>query len=425
MRKLVVLAALAGCGGDSTRVDKPPGSGAPSVVESPAVPDAAAVVVAPVDAAPPPDAPPPPAGADLLASVELLYDVVACGGDGKLPDAMTDKDGKLAAIVKEHCASLRPYIDKFRTAYFDKARAWFVEHEPKDLPTVVVYPFGGGDLLSALVAFPDATEITTISLELSGDPRKLAGLTPAQLKDNLLGFRHEVGSLINNDLSSSMNMSDQQRNALAAQLSSHLLGLVTGGYELVGARYFVLDDRGEIHYLTQVELDADTRSGTSLRGNWKAPAFAQSFANVELQFRKRGESTVRVFRHIAWNLDNAHLKTNPQLILHLAAKGKVAVLEKGGHYLLWIEDFATIRNYLLDHLVWMVSDSTGIPPNLAPNMVQEAYGRFDAPLLDTVKGIRSDAAMRQLWKTPAGTVTFRYGYTDKSGHAGVLITKPK
>src|SRR5262249_41533247 len=214
------------------------------------------------------------------------------------------KVGKLKAIVAEHCDSLRPYIAKFRTAYFEKARTWFVEHEPKDLPKVVVYPFGGGDLISALYAFPDATEITSISLELAGDPRHVSELEPQPLKDNLYAFRRAIGSLINVGLSSSANMSDQQRNALAAPLSSPLLGRATGGYELVGARYSTLDDQGQIHYLEQAEIDADTKKPKSLRGFWKAPAFAESFANVELQYRKPGEPQIRVHRHIAWNLDN-------------------------------------------------------------------------------------------------------------------------
>ncbi len=37
-----------------------------------------------------------------------------------------------------------------------------------ELPEAVVYPFGGGDLLSALAAYPDAAEYTTLSLELAG-----------------------------------------------------------------------------------------------------------------------------------------------------------------------------------------------------------------------------------------------------------------
>ena len=47
---------------------------------------------------------------------------------------------------------------------------------PKDLPTALVYPFGGGDLMAALQLFPEATEITTISLELAGDPRRWRAL---------------------------------------------------------------------------------------------------------------------------------------------------------------------------------------------------------------------------------------------------------
>ena len=50
---------------------------------------------------------------------------------------------------------------------------------PRDLPPTVVYPFGGGDLLTALVMFPKATEITTLSLEPAGDPRTVDALAPA------------------------------------------------------------------------------------------------------------------------------------------------------------------------------------------------------------------------------------------------------
>jgi hypothetical protein len=386
--------------------------------------------VKPANADPSPPIP-PAQGADFSRDVQLLYQVVACGADGALPTALEKgdaaKDGKLKATIGEHCSSLRPYIDKFRSAYFDKARAWFVEHEPKDLPKTVVYPFGGGDLITALVAFPNATEITTISLELAGDPRHLVELEPAALKDSLYGFRRDIGPMINGDLNSSVNLSDQQRNALAAQLSSHLLGLVTGGYELVGARYFRLNDDGTIHYIQQADIDADTKKAKSLRGNWKTPAFAESFANVEVQYRKPGDSTIRVHRHIAWNLDNAHLKSQPALLKHLEAKGKVAVLVKGAHYLLWTGDFEAMRKYILDHLAWMVSDSTGVPPTYAEpaGMVQEAYGHFSQPLLDNVVGRREDFAMRKLWTTPKGPVGFRFGYLDHTGQSHVLITRPK
>ena len=368
-------------------------------------------------------------GEDFLAEGQLLLRVAACGSSEPLPAALSHNDAalgaKLQAVVDKHCKSLAPYMEKFRKAYFGDAQAWLKKLEPANLPSTVVYPFGGGDLISALVAFPDATEITTISLELAGDPRHVMALAPAELDKALGAVRTEIGALIWVGSNSSINLSDGQRNPLPEQLTSHLLGLSTGGYELVGMRYFGLDEQGAIHYLTHAEIDADTKDGKSLRGNWKSPKFAQSFANVELKFKKPGETTVRVHRHIAWNLGNEYLKPHPEVIKHLEAKGKITMMTKGASYLLWLGDFSTIRQYLLDHLVWMLSDSTGIPPNLAKGMEQEVYGTFGAPIIDKVEGNAADLASRKLWSHPKDKMPFRFGYLDKFGAKHLMVTKPK
>src|SRR6185295_8377785 len=154
-----------------------------------------------------------------------------------------------------HCKSILARMAEFRTTYFDKGRAWFDGVVPRDLPKTIVYPFGGGDLLSALVAFPDATEITTISLELAGDPRRLRTLSPAAIERSLGALRSEIGGLISVGSNTSENLSNQQRNDLPGQVSSFLLGLVAAGYEPVSMRYFTLDDTGAIHYLSQAEID--------------------------------------------------------------------------------------------------------------------------------------------------------------------------
>ena len=368
-------------------------------------------------------------GEDFLAEGQLLLRIAACGSTTPLPASFSKNDAalgaKLQAVVDKHCKSLAPYMEKFRKAYFGDAQAWLKKLEPANLPPQVVYPFGGGDLISALVAFPDATEITTISLELAGDPRHVMSLAPADLDKALGAVRTEIGALIWVGSNSSINLSDGQRNPLPEQLTSHLLGLSTGGYQLVGMRYFGLDEQGAIHYLTHAEIDADTKDGKSLRGNWKSPKFAQSFANVELKFKKPGETTVRVHRHIAWNLGNDYLKTHGEVIKHLEAKGKITMMTKGASYLLWLSDFSTIRQYLLDHMVWMLSDSTGIAPNLAKGMDQEAYGSFNAPIIDKVEGISADLAARKLWSHPKDKMPFRFGYLDKFGAKHLMITKPK
>jgi len=189
------------------------------------------------------DTPKPPAqGQDFIGDAKLLFRIAACGGTDKLDD-------KIEKIVERHCKTVNDKLDKFRALYFVKGAPFFAKIEPANLPKTVVYPFGGGDLLSALVAFPDATEITTISLELAGDPRRIGKLTPNELERSLGALRAEIGGLISVGANTSENLSNQQQNDLPGQVSSFMLCLVAGGFEPVSLRYSTPDDAGDILYL--------------------------------------------------------------------------------------------------------------------------------------------------------------------------------
>lgn len=373
-------------------------------------------------------------GADFIADAKLLYRVAACGNaDQPLPETLTQGDPKrtkeLTKIVDRHCTRILEYMGKFRAQYFEKGRAWFDEVVPKTVPTTVVYPFGGGDLISALVAFPAATEITTISLEQSGDPRRIGKLTPNQLDSSLGVLRRDIGGLISVGSNTSENLSAGQRNDLPGQVSSFLMGLVAGGFEPVSMRYFTLDDAGAIHYLEQAEIDGlEAKKGRSLKGDWQDPAFSPAFVNVEIQYRKIGETAVRVHRHIGWNLGDPYMTKNPQLVRHLEKKGDVTLLVKGASYLLWRGDFSLIRDYMLGHLAWMLSDSTGIPPYYAKQagMVQETYGYYAGAFLEGAQDSKSDQAFIDLWRTQKKRrLPFRFGYVDKEKQAHLVVTRPK
>jgi hypothetical protein len=359
--------------------------------------------------------------AEFIGDAKLLNTVAACGGG--------DVDPAIAKIVERHCKAINDRLAKFRALYFDKGRPWFEKLVPAKAPATVVYPFGGGDLLSALVAFPNATEITTISLELAGDPRRLKTLKPAQVEASLGALRLEIGGLISVGSNTSENLSSQQQNDLPGQVSSFLLGLVAGGYEPVSMRYFTLDDAGDIHYLEQAEIDAmDSAAAKSLKHDWKPPTFSPAFANVEIQYRKIGETQLRVHRHIAWNLGNDYVTKHPQLIRHLEKKGSVTVLVKGASYLLWRPDFSRIREYLLDHLAWMLSDSTGIPPKFArpAGMIQETYGDYTGAFLEGAQANPHDVDMIDLWHSQKRrSLPFRFGYVDKDKQAHLLVTRPR
>ena len=440
--------ALLGCHGGGTPTPSPaPEPGTSHVVAAPPAPRPEPPPRATEPASPPvsPEPVKPAAGAhpgaDFIADARLLYRVAACGdAEAALPDvlmhgAAADDAGpaaKLDKIVEHHCKLILKHIAEFRATYFDKGRAWFDHVVPKDLPRTVVYPFGGGDLLSALVAFPEATEVTTISLELAGDPRRLRTLSPSAIERSLGALRAEIGGLISVGSNTSENLSNQQRNDLPGQVSSFLLGLVAGGYEPVAMRYFTLDDTGAIHYLEQAEIDeldkqAQKTRPRSLKHDWQSPSFSRAFANVELQYRKIGDSQVRVHRHIGWNLGDPYLGKHPELVRHLESKGRVTMLTKGASYLLWRGDFSVIRRYMLDHLTWMLSDSTGIPPRFArrAGMVQETYGHYDGAFLEGTDPSHDDAFI-ELWKSQKTRgLPFRFGYVDKDKQAHLVVTRPR
>lgn len=307
----------------------------------------------------------------------------------------------------------------------------------------MVYPFGGGDLISSLAAFPEADETTTISLELAGDPRRSGTLTARELDASLSRLRGELGGTLSVGSNTSVNLSSSQRNDLPAQVSSFLLGLAAAGFEPIGMRYVRLSDDGSIHYVTDADIaaaDGSTaadrggekgKGAKARKGDWRDPNFSEAFAHVEIEYRKAGDTSdrVRVHRHFGWNLHDTELTAAPQLIRHLEQKGKVTALVKGASYLLWRGDFSIIRDYLLDHLAWMLSDSTGIPPLYAKQagMVQDTYGRFSGAFLDGAEthGARHSADFRALWaKNKKRPLPFRFGYVDAGKSAHLVVTRP-
>jgi hypothetical protein len=427
LRALACAALLAACG--PAAGDAP----APAVPSQPAREAPRDEWIDALPAEPPaPELPPAPVaeddgpGKDFADEVKLLYRVVACGSDGALPDGLPD--GLDARVVKAHCDDILPKIAAYKRRYVGVAKPFLGALLPAALPDKVVYPFGGGDLVTALTTYPDAHEITTVSLELTGDPRRIRGMDGPSLEQSLSRLRRQIAELyFIDDYSRSETLKRTQRGDIPGELSFFLVGLSIHGFEPVGLRYFTLGAGGAVHYLSEREIAEREHSlAKNRKATWWPPDFSESFANSEITFRAIGAPAtepLRVHRHIAQNLADEALEKNPALLRHLEQKGPVVAIVKAASYLLWLDAFSDMRDYLLGHAVFMISDSTGIPPSLAARagFVQETYGRFTGSLLPANGGYNRE--LRKLWRSqPRRRLPFRYGYLSAK-EAHLLVTK--
>jgi hypothetical protein len=363
---------------------------------------------------------PPQEGHDFTPEAKALLVVGACA-DGTPPEGVTKE------MIASHCEpeGKERHIKGAQADYLDAwvkpASEFFAAHVPKDAPKKVVYPFAGGDLSTALTVYPDADEITTISLEPAGDPRDLATLRGKELDAALKKVEYELKFLYRVNFSNTLNMIDAMRaGQLPTQLIFGLSALKIHGYEVVSLRYFRLNDDGTIHYLDDTDLKKAPDPAHA-----KPEVRNRIFANAEIQFKKPG-GRVQVYRHIQWNLDNDHLKKDPRIVKHLEAKGTVAGMTKAASYLLSWESFSTMRDYLIGHVAWMVSDCTGVAPKWGKTagFEYETYGQFLGPHIPAGNGISKD------WRTefesePKRDLSFRFGYYDRKQANHLVIMRKK
>jgi hypothetical protein len=400
---LVLAASFVSCGGPSATTQA---ARAPQEVASPT---------------PAPTPVPSPEGRDFAPEARLLYKVVACSGNEPVPKNLDPK------VLEDHCEWLKGQVATFKAGYLAKASPYLAALRPKNLPTTIVYPFGGGDLLSAITTYPDGTDYSTLSLEHAGDPRRLAELDTPRLKHSLDQLRRRIRGLFAYNESTSENLMQMQRGDLPGQLSFFLVALAVHGYEPVSLRYFTVLPDGKLHYLTAEDVQAEeNKTAKRLRTIWMSPDFSEAFSNMELTFRPVGGGPLRVHRHFAADLSDEHLKTDPSVIRYLESKGQVAAMTKAASYLIWNPGFSAIRDYLLKNMVFMFSDSTGIPPRYAKEagFVQDTYGRFTGSYgpVPATKSVSEE--FKKLWASqPLREMDFRFGYPDASNYSHLVVTR--
>jgi hypothetical protein len=351
------------------------------------------------------------------AQAVKLFAEVVCG----TPAPASDK------LLTAHCKELDLAIAQYRKEWLEVAMPFIAGLRPQGLPTRVVYPYAGGDLVTALAVFPDATEITTISLESAGDPRRIDGFTGDARQKDLEVVRHTMVRLLRAAFSATTELAASESTALPGQLLLAMVGLRVHGYEPVGLRYFTFEPDGSLRYVTDADVAAWDGGKKKKGKKGERELRVTVFSNAELTFRKLGDprAPLRVYRHIAANLYDRHLPKGAPLMKHLASLGPVAAMTKAASHLLWNRQSTQMRAYLLGHMTWMLSDATGIPSDEArkAGFVQDTYGKYSGAYFAHFAPA-VERAFVALWKAqPERPLPFRFGYFDKAFQSHMLVTR--
>ncbi len=264
----------------------------------------------------------PEAPADLATEAKRLYDLVSCRV--RVPEGLDP------ATVKSFCASRAKAAEqdgRDRAALQTLLRPV----RPARLPSAVVSPMPGGDLLGVFAAYPDARNVTLVSSLACGDPRM-----PAALREP------------------------------GGALPLLLRALSLDGSEPVSLRYLRVEAGGTLRYLGAGEIASAERS----RGG--------ALDSCEIEFVRRGDpaGSPRLVRSLRVDLSDAGIAADPGPLAHLAAKGSFgAVLARAGA--LSGEGYARLRGLLLERAAFTVSDGTGPTADQArgAGLVQERFPR--------------------------------------------------
>ncbi|HTL32109.1 MAG TPA: hypothetical protein VL326_03230 [Kofleriaceae bacterium] len=369
-------------------------------------------------------------GDEYAPQVKVMFRIAACG---TTTDAIPERLSQHS--IDAHCAVMERVYNAYKKAWVDKAEPFIAKLRPTNVPATVVYPFGGGDLSSLLTVYPDATDLTTISLEAAGDIRTVDSIDKKRLVTDLDTISKDINRLYKAAHSTTQALQQASHSILPGTIMFALAGLAVHDMVPVQLRYFDIEADGSLRYLTAKELDDRAEKiGRPYRTKKKFVEHFwyeqhSAFANVEIQFRPRGDdkAALRTYRHILANLDDKHMKDDDRVLKYLTSKGKVAVMTKAASFLLWWDDFSQIRDYLLANTKWMISDASGIPPRYADKAGFElvTYGDFTGPYF-TQDPIGARKEFIKLWaEEPHRDLPFRFGYPDKDKHNHLMVMQPK
>jgi hypothetical protein len=293
------------------------------------------------------------------------------------------------AGYQDHAAGMAMKWRVFASKRTGKQRAWAEQNLRPAIgnPRVLLYPFGGPDLLHATALFPQASNYVLLGLEPAGGLPQLEGQDPGAVMASL----DRLGRSMDSQLKHGYFITKDMKGDLAG-------GPLPGVTPILLASLSLMDATVE----NVQPLDAAGRPG------------------VDIRFRLPGGGSRRAI-YVSGDLSNGGF--NASYRDWMSSYGGSTAYFKAASYLMHDSGFSGIREWVLGNCRNVVQDDSGIPFRYYDSSRWDIrlHGDYDSPIPLFAKHAQPDlrAAYDAIGSGPP--VPFGSGYHIRADEANLLI----
>lgn len=279
-------------------------------------------------------------------------------------------------------------------------RAW----APLGLPEAVgatgplLYAFSGPDFLHAYTFFPNASAYVLAAVEPVGLPPDVTKLTEGELGSSLRNLRNTLNASLSFSFFITADMKkDLQATKLTGTLPVLYVFLARCGCFIQSVENIWLDAEGRI--LT----DKQTKT-----------------AGVRINFLG-AQGKQQTLYYFSTNIANWALKQDASFLRFCDGLGVMNGFTKSASYLMHMDEFHTIRDYLLTHCHTMTQDDSGIMWKDFPRESWDvrAYGWYPGPIPLFKQHYQADLA-EYYRSTEVPVIPFGIGYQWHPGKSTLI-----
>ncbi len=301
---------------------------------------------------------------------------------------------------QNHAASFHHAWLDIEERQLSKIRSWM----PSTLRYIyedsspLFYTFSGPDFLYANAFFPNANTYVLCGREPVGSLPDVAALSPQVRAAALGNLRTALNAILSYSFFITADMkNDLSQTALSGTIPVLYVFLARAGCRITGAEVVKLNDQG---VLTD--------------GKSKTPGVKISFIG--------STGRAQTLYYFTTDLSNWGIKSNPAFMEFCKKQGQGNGFVKAASYLMHMDEFSGVRDFLLTRTRNLIEDDSGIPLKYfaADQWLVSLYGNYPGPIDLFKQHFQPD--LDQGFRTAAsGDLPFGVGYQWKPGISSLII----